>query len=55
MNGQIARFRDRVRSTKASTPAEASNRDVLLTRAADLEALIALWPEFEKEFGRGAA
>ena len=55
MNGQIARFRDRVRNTEASTPAEASNRDVLLTRAADLEALIGLWPEFEKEFGRGAA
>jgi hypothetical protein len=36
-------------------PAEASNRDVLLTRAADPEALIGLWPEFEKEFGRGAA
>jgi hypothetical protein len=55
MNGQLARFRDRVRNTEASTPAEASNRDVLLTRAADLEALIGLWPEFEKEFGRGAA
>jgi hypothetical protein len=55
MNGQIACFRDRVRNTKASTPAEASNRDVLLTRATDLEALIGLWPEFEKEFGRGAA
>jgi hypothetical protein len=26
-----------------------------LTRAADLEALIGLWPEFEKEFGRRAA
>jgi len=55
MNGQIARFRDRVRNTEASTPAEASNRDILLTRAADLEALIGLWPEFEKEFGRRAA
>jgi hypothetical protein len=39
MNGQIACFRDRVRIAKASTPAEASNRDVLLTRAADPEAL----------------
>jgi hypothetical protein len=55
MNGQIARFRDRVRNTEASTPAEASNRDVLLTRAAELEALIGLWPEFEKEFGRGVS
>jgi hypothetical protein len=55
MNGQIARFRDRVRNTEASTPAEASDRDVLLTRADDLEALIGLWREFEKEFGRGAA
>ena len=55
MNGQISSFRERVRNTVASTPAEASNRDILLTRAADLEALIGLWPEFEKEFGRGAA
>ena len=55
MNDQIARFCNRVRNTEASTPAEASNRDVLLTRAAELEALIGLWPEFEKEFGRGAA
>jgi hypothetical protein len=55
MNGQIASFRERVRNTEASTPAEASDRDVLLTRSDDLEALIGLWPEFEKEFGRGAA
>jgi len=34
---------------------DTSNRDVLLTLAADLEALIGLWPEFEKEFGRRAA
>jgi hypothetical protein len=55
MNGQIASFRERVRNTEASTPAEASDRDVLLTRSDDLEALIGLWTEFEKEFGRGAA
>ena len=54
MNGQIARFRDRVRNTEVSTPAEASEREVLLTRADDLETLIGLWPEFEKEFGREA-
>src|SRR5262245_17010285 len=55
MNGQIASFRERVRNTEASTPADESDRDVLLTRSDDLEALIGPWHEFEKEFGRGAA
>lgn len=55
MNGQISSFRKRVRNAEASTPAEASGRDVLLTRSDDLEALIGLWPEFEKDFGSGAA
>ena len=55
MNGQVARFRDRVRVTEAKSSDEAGSRDALLSRATDLEALIRLWPEFDKEFGRGAA
>jgi hypothetical protein len=55
MNDQIGRFRERVRDMEPSTYTEAKSRDALLNRAADLEALIALWPEFEKDFGRGTA
>jgi hypothetical protein len=52
---QIARFRDHVCETEAPTPDEARSRDLLLSRATDLETLINLWPDFDREFGRGAA
>jgi hypothetical protein len=55
MNSQVAHFRNRVLVKEATSSEEARSRDALLSRAADLEALIALWPDFDKEFGRGAA
>ena len=55
MIGEIARFRERASEIEPSTAVEVGNRDALLMRAADLERLIGLWPDFDKEFGRGAA
>jgi len=52
MKGRIHSFRECVHGQEASTVIEASDRDALLVRASDLEALIA---DLEKSFGRGAA
>jgi hypothetical protein len=52
MKGQLARFRNRVREIETVTPDDKRSRDVLLSRADDLEVLINLWPAFDKEFGR---
>jgi hypothetical protein len=52
MRGQLAQFRNRVREIDIVTPNDTRSRDVLLSRADDLEVLINLWPAFDKEFGR---
>jgi hypothetical protein len=50
MKGQFARFRNRVCEIEPVTPDDTRSRDVLLSRVAELEVLISLWPEFDKEF-----
>jgi len=52
---RIRSFRECVHGHQASTVLEANDRDALLARASDLEALVAMWPALEKSFGRGAA
>jgi hypothetical protein len=52
MKSQIARFRNRVREIEAITSDDARSRDALLSRAVDLEVIISLWPNFDKEFSQ---
>jgi hypothetical protein len=49
---RVAVFRNCVLDIAAARAADERARDVLLKWADDLEALIDLWPDFDKEFGR---
>lgn len=51
-NDRIRIFRECVGSKNPSTEAEAIIRDAFLARASELEALLDLWPDLEKSFGR---